>query len=51
MMPLAYLLTGGVSMRSLMPSWSYQWVRSMEKLIPGVDGKCGMFAFIVLDRL
>jgi SAM-dependent methyltransferase len=51
MMPLAYLLSGGVSMRSLMPSWSYQWVRSMEKLIPGLDGKCGMFAFIVLDRL
>jgi len=51
MMPLAYLLSGGVSMRSLMPSWSYRAVRGMEESIPGLDHKCGMFAFIVLDRL
>jgi hypothetical protein len=25
-------------------------VRGLKKLIPGVDGKCGMFAFIVFDR-
>ncbi len=51
MMPLAYLLSGGVSMRSLMPSWSYPWVRGIEERIPGLDGKFGMFAFIVIDRL
>jgi SAM-dependent methyltransferase len=49
-MPLVYLLSGGVSLRSLMPAWSYQWVRRMEMSIESVERTCGMFAFIILER-
>jgi SAM-dependent methyltransferase len=51
MMPLAYLISGGVSMRSIMPGWAYRLVRAFEKLIPSVEKKSGMFAFIMLERL
>ncbi|MBE0558464.1 MAG: methyltransferase type 11, partial [Proteobacteria bacterium] len=51
MMPLVYLLSGGVSLRSLMPVWAYQWIRRMERSIAGMERKCGMFAFIVLERV
>lgn len=49
-MPMVYLLSGGVSMRSLMPAWIYPWIRKLETLIPGVEKRSGMFAFIVLER-
>jgi len=51
MMPLVYLLSGGVSLRSLMPTWTYQWIRRMEGSITGMERKCGMFAFIIIERL
>ena len=51
LMPFVYLLSGGVSMRSLLPGWCYRWFRGMERLIPSLDRRFGMFAFIVLDRL
>ena len=51
MMPLVYLLSGGVSMRSLLPGWAFRWVRGLEETIPGFDRRCGMFAFIELDRI
>lgn len=51
MMPFVYLLSGGVSLRSLMPAWTYRWVRFMEGRITRMDRTCGMFAFIVLERL
>lgn len=50
-MPLAYLLSGGVSMRSLMPGWSYKAVRRMESILPPLERSTGMFAFIVLNRV
>ena len=47
MMPLRYLLSGGVSMRSLMPSMLYRPVAGVEKVLgPGA----AMFAHIVLRR-
>ena len=51
MMPFVYLLSGGVSLRSLMPEWSYQLIRRVEESINGMDHTSGMFAFIILERL
>lgn len=51
MMPLAYLLSGGVSLRSLLPGWAFGPVRGLEGLLPGGERASGMFAFIVLERV
>jgi SAM-dependent methyltransferase len=47
-MPMRYLLSGGVSMRSLLPGWMHGPVKSFEKTI-GQRG--AMFAHIVLRRV
>lgn len=47
-MPFAYLLSGGVSLRSLMPGWSYGMWRKLEgRLNPN---RWAMFALIDLER-
>jgi SAM-dependent methyltransferase len=51
MMPFVYLLSGGVSLHSLIPAWTYRWIRCLEKSIPDMERTCGMFAFIILERL
>jgi SAM-dependent methyltransferase len=51
MMPLAYLLSGGVSLRPSMPGWSFNLVRSIERFFPGLERRSGMFACIVLERV
>ena len=51
LMPLAYLLSGGVSLRSLLPGWAFGCVRGLEGLLPCVEAASGMFAFIVLERV
>ena len=51
MMPFVYLLSGGVSLRSLMPAWTYRWIRRIEGSVAGMERRCGMFAFIILERL
>lgn len=48
LMPLSYLLSGGVSLRTLMPGWSYRYWRALERCLP--QGICAMFALIVLER-
>ncbi|MCX7003787.1 MAG: methyltransferase domain-containing protein [bacterium] len=48
LMPLAYLLSGGVSLRALMPGWIYRVVRAIEKI--GLDAHGGMFALLVLKK-
>jgi SAM-dependent methyltransferase len=49
-MPFRYLVSGGVSMRPLMPSWSYgAWVRLEAALQPWMR-HWAMFATIVLTR-
>ena len=47
-MPFSYLLSGGVSLRALVPGHLYKLVRNLEsKLDPK---KWAMFAFIELQR-
>lgn len=47
MMPFRYLVSGGVSMRSLMPSWSTGLWRWLERAL---DRRMSMFALVVLRR-
>jgi SAM-dependent methyltransferase len=49
-MPLRYLLSGGVSLRSLMPGWSFGLWRGAEGLLEPYMGDLAMFARIVLIR-
>jgi hypothetical protein len=44
MMPFSYLLSGGVSKRSLVPGWAYNFVRTIEKKIN--QRRWAMFALI-----
>ena len=48
LMPLAYLLSGGLSLRSLLPSFSYSLLRWFEKRF--FETHWGMFAHISLTR-
>ncbi len=48
-LPFSYLLSGGVSMRSLCPGVLYRLIRQMEKL-SGLEQRFAMFAYIVLQR-
>jgi SAM-dependent methyltransferase len=50
-MPFRYLLSGGVSLRSLMPAWSYGFWRSVERVLGPMNPHAAMFAVIVLDRV
>lgn len=49
-MPFRYLLSGGVSMRGLMPGWTFGWWRALERALTPWSGRLGMFAQIVLER-
>ncbi len=49
-MPFRYLVSGGVSLRQLMPEWSFPiWV-FFEKLLTPLEKLLAMFAFIKLER-
>ena len=50
MMPLVYLLSGGVSLRSIFPDWTYPLFRRGETTF-GFEKKAAMFALIILDRI
>lgn len=50
MMPLLYLLSGGISTRLSMPAWSYGAWRRAERALPGSDSSLALFALIVLRR-
>jgi SAM-dependent methyltransferase len=50
MMPLVYLLSGGVSLRTLFPSWTYPLLRKIETSV-GFENKAAMFALIILDHI
>lgn len=47
-MPFRYLLSGGVSLRSMMPGWSFGFWKFVEKVLSPWVHKTGMFAHIVL---
>ena len=50
MMPLRYLLSGGMSLRSLVPGWTFGlWRRAEHVFRPWMD-HLAMFALIVLSR-
>lgn len=49
-MPVAYLISGGVSMRQLMPAWSYGAVQMFEAALSPIMPHFAMFAHIVLVR-
>jgi len=48
MMPFSYLLSGGVSLRSSMPGWSYRLCRTFEDRLRA--SRWAMFALIELER-
>jgi hypothetical protein len=49
--PLSYFLSGGVSMRNLLPGWMYTPLACIEKNIPdGLMRKTAMFSMIVLEN-
>ena len=49
-MPFRYLLSGGVSLRSLAPGWSFALWRNMENLLQPWMKNLAMFALIVLSK-
>ena len=50
MMPFVYLLSGGISLRSLVPSWTYSAFRAIEKGLQPWINRLAMFALIVLEK-
>lgn len=51
MMPFAYLLSGGVSMRALCPRWAYNVWRIFERGLSRIGLRADMFALVKLDRI
>jgi len=49
-MPFRYLLSGGVSLRSFMPGWSFALWRNVENLLKPWMKSLAMFALIVLRK-
>tara|TARA_B100001964_G_C14178884_1_gene575207 strand:+ start:407 stop:1249 length:843 start_codon:yes stop_codon:yes gene_type:complete len=50
-MPFRYLLSGGVSMRNLMPDWTFYLWLWLEELLGPLLGSMAMFAVIILRRV
>jgi len=50
-MPFRYLLSGGVSLRSLAPAWSFKLWDWLENTLGGWNNQLAMFAQIVVRRL
>jgi SAM-dependent methyltransferase len=50
MMPFRYLVSGGVSMRSFMPGWSFSFWRGLENTLRPIMTQLAMFAYIALQK-
>jgi len=50
MMPFVYLLSGGVLLKNLAPSWAYAPIRAIEKGLEPIMDRLAMFALIVLKK-
>lgn len=50
MMPLVYLLSGGVSLRSLMPGWAYPLWAGLERLLAPLGPRRAMFAAVMIEK-
>lgn len=48
--PLRYLVSGGVSMKALVPSWSFGFFTGLERLFSPLSRTFGMFATIELEK-
>lgn len=48
--PFSYLASGGVSMRSLSPGWSFSAWRFMERLLRPLGSRLAMFAAITIRK-
>jgi SAM-dependent methyltransferase len=51
MMPFRYLVSGGVSMRTLMPNFTTSWWRAIEKACQPLMNNLAMFSLISLKRI
>jgi SAM-dependent methyltransferase len=49
-MPIRYVLSGGVSMRALLPSWGFGLVKAVERACQPVMGSLAMFAHVAVSR-
>jgi SAM-dependent methyltransferase len=49
-LPFRYLLSGGVSMRSLVPAWTHGFWKWCERCLATWIGSWAMFAVVVLER-
>lgn len=49
--PISYLLSGGVSLRSLAPGWAYRLCRTLEKSSCACIQKTAMFALISIEKI
>jgi SAM-dependent methyltransferase len=50
-MPFRYLLSGGVSIRQLAPSFAYSLIKGLECLLSPLNRFLGMFYFITVEKL
>jgi hypothetical protein len=50
MMPFVYLISGGVSMRSLMPGWAYPLWAGVERLLSPWGSRWAMFAAVMIEK-
>ena len=48
--PLRYLLSGGLTLKQLVPSWSYSAVKGLEWILSPLNGMIGMFQTVVLEK-
>jgi SAM-dependent methyltransferase len=51
LMPFRYVVSGGVSLRPLMPGWSYPLWGGLERLLSPWMGSWAMFAHVTLRRV
>lgn len=49
--PFRYLISGGVSLRQLLPSFTYKIVSGIERALRPLNGYLGMFLTIELEKL
>lgn len=51
LMPIRYLVSGGVSFRSFAPSWSYPIWKRIDEVLTRLSPETAMFALIVVRRV
>lgn len=48
--PVSYLISGGFTLRQLLPSWMYGFVRAIEQVFQFSSNITGMFQTVVLEK-